>query len=119
MQINFKGLYVIPGTFDKGKGSGQTMDDISIRKMKFFLETTKPYRTTNDMSFYNTNTGDYFISVDDNKERTFEDEVDTFGIECNKIQDIICINGKNNEAEQLNNAILFQKPITECMEKDC
>ena len=85
MKVNFKSLYVVPGSFESAKGTGETMHDISARKLESFLEETKPYRSKSGYSFYNNVRGDYYMAVSDRYDKEFEDLAAQFHINCYKV----------------------------------
>ena len=63
MKINFKGTYVIPGN---------AIFNGSASKLFEFLDITKNCRATSGSSYMDKSTGDYYISVKDDKETSFE-----------------------------------------------
>ena len=85
MNVNFKGLYVIPGSEKSLRGTGESLQNISEKKLTSFLESTKPYRSQSGYSFYDRNTGDYYIAVSDMWDYEFEGEAKDYNINIYKV----------------------------------
>ena len=85
MKVSFNGLYKIAGNPDCSSGNGETMHDLSNFKLNSFIRDTKPYRETCGYSYYNKNTGDYYLAVKDDCESDFEAEVEDYNIDCVKV----------------------------------
>ena len=106
MNVNFKGLYVMPGSEMTTRGTGDSLQDISEKKLSAFLESTKPYRSQSGYSFYDRNTGDYYIAVSDMYDYEFEGEAKEYNINIYKVGSKLVRNNApyKNEADALSEA---------------
>ena len=84
MKVNFKGLYVIPGSDSRANGKDD-MQSVSTKKLQNFLEDTKPFRSMSGYSFYDYKTGDYYMAVSDKYDYAFEFTADEYNINYRKV----------------------------------
>ena len=84
--ISFKGLYVLTGKPENARTeNGKAISEIRMSKLEGFLSDTKPYRKEDDVSYYNEQNGDYYMTVKPECEADFEDEVEFRNLDCVKV----------------------------------
>ena len=92
MQVNFNGLYKISGSWENSKGRGDTMHDISTRKMQAFLEDTKEYMDPKGCTYMNGKNKDLYFTVKPESEENFEFAVADYNIDCRRVADNVSQN---------------------------
>ena len=102
--VSFKGLYAFSA--DR-RGKGDSWGQTGTHKIVDFIEDTKPFRTDDGYSYIDNRTGDFYFSVNDEKEKEFENVVKRYDIDCEKVCDTVSSNkgSADDEADGFMNKI--------------
>ena len=85
MQVSFNGLYRITGSPYNAEGNGETIHNISNRKLEAFIEDTQKFRNGKGSIYYDEMTQDLFIPVNDDKDMEFEEKLKIYNIDYTKV----------------------------------